>query len=316
MNKRHSFPAVLGGLFLLLSAAVLLAGDKHSAKDVTVSTGETQKEIFCLGGNVVIDGKVEKDVVAIGGTITINGTVNGDIVGIGSAIRVNPTAVICGDLAALGGKLNKEPGCTIKGETVYIQTAEINDRLFRHGPLRGFFALKFTPFFLFFKIVEILIWALLAVLAAALFAGRIESSSTAVRDSFWPVFGTGFLAIIVFIGLILVSTVLCLVLIGIPLLIAAAAAGVIIKAFGELVVFHVVGRSLLNALGDKNATVLGTMLAGLAVISLIEFVPIAGMLFSLGVSIVAWGAALRTRFGTRSNWFHRTVPAAVQSPGI
>ena len=165
----------------MLDSRVVSAGDRHSTRDVTVNAGESQKEIFCLGGNVVINGKVDKDVVAIGGTITINGAVNGDVVGIGSSIRINPTAVISGDLAALGGKLDKEPGCVIKGETIYIQTAEINNRLFRHGPMRGFFALKFTPFFLFFKFIEILIWALLALLAATLFPARIESASTAVR---------------------------------------------------------------------------------------------------------------------------------------
>ncbi len=309
MSKKNVFQTVIGTILIFLAAMALRAADEHPAgKDVRVGPGETQKRVFCLGGDVLIEGNVREDVVAFGGSITINGTVAGDVLGIGSVIRVGPTAVIEGDVAALGGKLDKEPGCRIKGETVYIQSAEINDRLFRKGPLRGLFSLKFTPFFLILKVVSLFVWAFLVLLAAGLIPARIEFASRVVRESFWPVFWTGLLAMSIFIALVIFSAVLCLILIGIPILLAAVAIGMIIKIFGEIAVFLVLGRWFLNAIGTKNTSTLGMALMGLAIVSVVGLVPVAGNMFSFGVAILAWGAAVRTRFGTTGNWFSRTAP--------
>jgi hypothetical protein len=298
------------GLFALLVLAPLAAPPRALAavgfqKDIHVAPGETQDKIFSLGGNVLIEGKVMDDVLVVGGTITISGEARQSVVGIGSRIIVKSTAVIGKDLAALGGTLEKEPGCTVGGDTLYFQTAEIGDKLFKDGVLSGVFSLSLIPVIVIFKLVIIFLWLMAAFLGAALFPKPLAFAAGEVRKSFWPAFGIGFLAIIVFSGLVLFSALLSFILIGIPVLLGLVAAGFIIKVFGRIVVFYVLGDSLLRALGSRKISALGAVLVGLALFSFIGFIPVVGFLFGLAMNAVGWGIALRTKFGTRENWFQK-----------
>jgi hypothetical protein len=298
------------GLFALLVLAPLAAPPRALAavgfqKDIHVAPGETQDKIFSLGGNVLIEGKVMDDVLVVGGTITISGEAGQSVVGIGSRIIVKSTAVIGKDLAALGGTLEKEPGCTVGGDTLYFQTAEIGDKLFKDGVLSGVFSLSLIPVIVIFKLVIIFLWLMAAFLGAALFPKPLAFAAGEVRKSFWPAFGIGFLAIIVFSGLVLFSALLSFILIGIPVLLGLVAAGFIIKVFGRIVVFYVLGDSLLRALGSRKISALGAVLVGLALFSFIGFIPVVGFLFGLAMNAVGWGIALRTKFGTRENWFQK-----------
>jgi hypothetical protein len=298
------------GFFALLVLAPLAAPPRALAavgfqKDIHVAPGETQDKIFSLGGNVLIEGKVMDDVLVVGGTITISGEAGQSVVGIGSRIIVKSTAVIGKDLAALGGTLEKEPGCTVGGDTLYFQTAEIGDKLFKDGVLSGVFSLSLIPVIVIFKLVIIFLWLMAAFLGAALFPKPLAFAAGEVRKSFWPAFGIGFLAIIVFSGLVLFSALLSFILIGIPVLLGLVAAGFIIKVFGRIVVFYVLGDSLLRALGSRKISALGAVLVGLALFSFIGFIPVVGFLFGLAMNAVGWGIALRTKFGTRENWFQK-----------
>ncbi len=162
----------LFGLFVLapLAAPPAARAAITSQKEIHIAPGETQDEIISFGGHVLIEGKVRNDVVVIGGSITISGEVGQSVVGIGSKIVVKSTASIGKDLAALGGTLEKEPGCTIGGDTIYFQTRELGDRLFRDGHLfRGAFSLSLIPIIVVVKLVFIFLWLIVAVLGAALF---------------------------------------------------------------------------------------------------------------------------------------------------
>ena len=306
MMKR--IPAlILFGLFVLapLAAPPRALAEVGYRRDIHVGPGETQDKIFSLGGNVFIEGKVRDDVMVIGGSITISGEAGQSVVGIGSRILVKSTAVIGEDLAALGGTLEKEPGCSIGGDTIYFQTAEIGDEIFKDGLISGVFSLSLIPIILVIKLVIIFLWLMGALLGAALFPKPIAYASGELRKAFWPAFGVGLVAVIVFTGLVLFAALLSIILIGIPVLLALIAAGIIIKVFGRLVVFYFLGDSLLRALGSRRISTIGAVLAGLLLFSFIGFIPVIGFLFGLVMNIVGWGIVLRTKFGTRENWFHK-----------
>jgi len=306
MMKR--IPAlILFGLFVLapLAAPPRALAEVGYQRDIHVGPGETQDKIFSLGGNVLIEGKVRDDVMVIGGSITISGEAGQSVVGIGSRILVKSTAVIGEDLAALGGTLEKEPGCSIGGDTIYFQTAEIGDEIFKDGLISGVFSLSLIPIILVIKLVIIFLWLMGALLGAALFPKPIAYASGELRKAFWPAFGVGLVAVIVFTGLVLFAALLSIILIGIPVLLALIAAGIIIKVFGRLVVFYFLGDSLLRALGSRRISTIGAVLAGLLLFSFIGFIPVIGFLFGLVMNIVGWGIVLRTKFGTRENWFHK-----------
>ncbi len=300
------------GLFVLVPLAAPPAARAAigSQKEITIAPGETQEEIISFGGRVLIEGKVKGDVVVIGGSITISGEVGQSVVGIGSKIVVKPTASIAKDLAALGGTLEKEPGCAIGGDTIYFQTREIGDRLFRDGHLfKGAFSLSLIPIIVVVKLVLIFLWLIVTVLGAALFPKPIAFAAGEIRRHFWPALGTGIVTMLIFTVLVFFAALLSFILIGIPIALALAVAGFIIQVFGRLAVFFLLGESALRAFGSKNLSAMGAVLMGLLVFSLASFVPVLGFLFTFGMNAVGWGIAIRTKFGSRENWFVKK-PAA------
>jgi hypothetical protein len=288
-----------------LSAPLSAYQEISFSKDVHVEAGETQDNVIVFGGSIVVEGRVKHSVVAIGGTITVAGEVGEAVVGIGSNITLKPTAVVRNDVVSVGGTLTKEPGCTISGDTVYFKASEAWDRFFKRGLVKGIFAFPLFPILLIIKLIGIFLWLIAALVVAGLFPKPVLRAAEAVRTGFWRVFGTGLLAIIVFTGMAIFAALLCFVLIGIPLAIALFWAGIIIKVFGRVVLFVVIGRSLLGAFGSRNPSAIGAALAGLLVVSLVGFVPIIGFLFTLVLSILGWGVVIRTKFGTSDHWLGR-----------
>jgi hypothetical protein len=292
---------------VLLGIAGPLAGQQTitAKKDIFIAAGETQDNVFTFGGNVVVEGRVKESVIAFGGTIVVSGEVGQAVVGIGSHVTLKPTAVVRGDVVSLGGVLDKEPGCTINGDTVYFKASEIGSRLFKDRFMKGIFAYPLFPLFLVLKLIGVFLWLIAALAVAAIFPKQIARASAEIHKAFWPSFGTGLLAILIYVGLVIVATVLCFILIGIPIAIALATAGFIVKVFGRVVLFYFLGESLLKSMKSKDPSMIGAVLTGLVVVSFISFIPFIGALFGLILSIIGWGVTLRTRFGTADNWFRK-----------
>jgi cytoskeletal protein CcmA (bactofilin family) len=271
-------------------------------EDVFVAKDEVQENVITFGGSVTVEGRIKQNIVAFGGTIILSGEVDDSVVGFGSAITLRSTAVVKGDVVSLGGVLHKEPGCIIQGDTVYFKSSELLPKIFKGNIL---FFPPLIPFILILKLISMFIWLLLAVVIAAIFPRQLSQASSQIRVSFWPVVGTGIIALILFTGLIIVCALLSLVLIGIPFLLFLIAAGVVIKIFGTVVLFYLFGESLGKAFGSRSVSAIAAVVLGLILISIIKFIPILGFLFSFCLSIIAWGAVIRTKFGTTENWLKR-----------
>ena len=305
MKTKMKFTVLI--LILCLGTLPLAArqeqGDRFGYRDtIIVARGETRDNVVTLGGDIVIEGKVRKSAVAVGGTITVSGEVNDSVVGIGAKITLKASALIHGDLVGLGGIIEKEPGYRVDGDTVYFKTSDITGKFFKEGA-KGIFAFSFLPIILVFKFVSIFIWFLMAILVAALFPRQITLASGQIRKSFWPVFGTGLLAIIIYTIFITIAAVLCLVLIGIPILLFLALAGFVVKIFGRVALFYFFGESLARGFNRQSVSAMGGSLLGLLVVSFIGFIPFLGFLFTACLSIIGWGVVIRTKFGTTENAF-------------
>lgn len=273
-------------------------------KDIVVAKGETQNNILTFGGEVLIEGKVKESVVAFGGTVTVSGEVGDLILGFGTTIVLKPTAVVKGDVASLGGILTKEPGCTVEGDTIYFKTSEDISE-FLETSLKGFLSFSLIQVFIIFKLISTFIWLLLALVVVALFPRQLAFASSQIRKSFWPVFGIGLVSIVVFTGLVVFSALLCLVLIGIPILLALIILAFIIKIFSQITLYFFFGESLLAALGKSKPAPILAVIIGLVIVSIIGFIPFVGFIFSFFLSIIGWGVVIRTKFGTTENWFGR-----------
>lgn len=294
-------------LAVLLAVGAPLAGFQGLTiqKDITVGPGESQDNIFTVGGNAVIDGKVRQSVVAIGGTITVSGEVGDSVVGIGCRVIIKSTAVVRHDVVSLGGTLEKEPGCTIQGDTVYLKGSEIVGKIFGGSRTYGLFALSFAPLVLILKLILAIGWLVVAVVGAAAFPKPIAFAAGELRKSFWLTFAIGFLAYVAFFGFLGFAALLCLILIGIPIFFALITAGIVIKVFGRVIVFAFFGESLLRAFGSKSYSTMGAVLSGLLLVTLVSFLPILGLLFGLFINFVGWGIVIRTKFGTTENMFQK-----------
>ena len=310
---------LIAGSVLLIAAgaSVVIAqekSDRISTRDkIVVGPDETRNNVVAFGSDIVIDGKVLKTVFALGGSITVSGEVGDGVIGIGAAITLKSTAVVRGDLVGLGGTIAKEAGAKVEGDTVSVKPSELTGKIFRGG-FKGIFAFSFWPIILIIKLVNLFIWFLVVLVVASLFPRQITFAADEVRRNFWPVFGTGLLALIGFIVFIIFSAILCLVLIGIPILFGLALVGLVVKIFGRVALLFFFGESLARALNKPRVSPIAGALLGLLVVGLIGFVPFFGFLFSFLLSALGWGVALRTKFGTTENWFRRGLRPAAPIP--
>ena len=300
MKKRSLY------VFLMLAlagAVVPLPGsqDISFGDIVSVAKGETQEGIVSFGGQVTVEGTVKENILVFGGSITLSGEVGDSVVGFGSNITVKSTAVIKGDIASIGGTLTKEPGCVIEGDTVYFKGGEAISKLFSGG----IFSFPLIPIILVIKLIGFFVWLLIALVMSGLFPRQLALASSQIRTAFWPVAGTGFIAILLFGGLIVVFALLSLVLIGIPFLLLLGAIGLVVKIFGQVALFHFFGESLGRSFNRRSLAPAAAVVIGLVVISFLKFIPILGFFFSFCLSVLGWGVTIRTKFGTRENWLKR-----------
>lgn len=301
MNKKIFCLAIL---FLFFGLIPLQGQGFVFKKDIVVEEGETQDNIISLGGEIRIEGTVTDSVINFGGTIIIEGEVEKTVVGFGSDIILKSTARIQGDVLSLGGTLDKDPGAIIKGDTVYFSTSDEVSKFFKEG-FAGVFGFSVLPLLIIFRLITLVIWFILAIILVTIFPKQISFASNQIRTSFWPIFGTGILSIIIFTGLIIFSVFLCFILIGIPILLALAAIGIVIKIFGRVVIFYFLGDWIFKAFGGKQASGLLAVILGLLLFGLLGFIPVIGSLLSFVLSIIGWGVVIRTKFGSAENWFKR-----------
>jgi hypothetical protein len=307
MNLKIYIPLVC---FLLLVGSTPLAGQGLVLqKDITVEKDEVEDNVISFGGTIWVKGKVEQSVIAFGGKIIIEGQVGETVFGFGSDIELKSTAVVEGEVATIGGQLDKHPAAVVKGDTVTLafDTPEFVKDIFAGG-WGGLISI-----ILIFKLISLIFWFIIAVVLAAAFPRQTTLASSQLRKNFWPTFGVGLLAIIIFTGVVIFSALLTIVLIGIPILVTVATVGIAVKIFGRVIIFHFFGQSLAMAFNKKNPAVIAAVIIGFLLVSLVTFVPILGSLFSMVINILGWGAVIRTRFGTTENWFQKKPSVPVET---
>jgi len=278
-------------------------------KDITVAAGEVQKNVITFGGTIIIEGVVNENVMAFGGKIVVAGEVQELVLGIGADIVLKSTAEIDGDVVSLGGSLTKEPGTQIDGDTIYFESSEDFKTLLREG-LLGRVGISLIPFLIIVKLIMAFIWFILAIVLVAVFPRQIAYASNQIKTSFGKIFAAGILGLIVYVALIIFAALLSLALIGIPILIALIIIGIVIKVFGQVILFYFFGETLLHAFSKKQHSPLLIIITGFFLVTLVGIVPLIGPLLSLVLSLIGWGVVVRTKFGTTENWFvrraHRT----------
>jgi hypothetical protein len=289
-NQRLKEPAkaMTRGLALLLfiatfSATAFAQPDPSQnrlkiLRDVIVESGETARDVQCFMCSVHLHGHATGDIITLGGGIFIDGKVDGDVIAVGGRIEVNSNSRISGEAVALGGYITLQPNSSIGGN------AESLPYLLIPG--------QYRPTFLGSLALAIVNLFFVALGYLVVRDKRAETASLAIDRQPASVFFAGFVSLALFYGLdwltrYLGSAEIFADIILLVLLAAVAATGA--TGLGDWVA----------RLAFPQTRGIWACIGGILALSLLELIPLVGMLvFALGL-IVSIGASVVTRFGSR-----------------
>lgn len=299
-------------LLLLLSAVArpLCASERAESqlqRDIYVAAGETAREhLVVLGGVIRIDGTAQRDVIAIGGSVEINGTAAGNVVCIGASLSLGPSAHVQRDAICIGPKPLRAEGSRVDGQFVFIATPkELHEEILSSFPINPF-DYKWSPLIIGLKLVVLFCWFLIGAVVTLAFPVQVRYAADEIKTHWLRFFLTGFIWILACIVVAVVFGLLCVILIGIPLLLLLIVFAVMIKVFGNVAVYYLLGTRVLKALKWGGTPDVTAVLAGLALLGLLSFMPVVGTIVWTAIGILGMGAALSTKFGTGQPWVSGT----------
>jgi hypothetical protein len=138
MKKLLSIVMACAALTIVLAPTTFAAEFIHPTGDsgnVTLSNGESHKNVYLAGGNVfinsniagdlyaaagniIVEAPVDQDVVIAGGTITLNNTIGGDVRMLGGDVTINNA--VGGDIVMVGGTLHLTEKSTVNGDLMAV----------------------------------------------------------------------------------------------------------------------------------------------------------------------------------------------------
>ncbi len=134
MKKLLSLAAVGVAMTLFIAPTAFAAefiAPKDENQNITLSKGETHKNVYIAGGSVfvnsdvsgdlygaggtiMVEGNVEQDAVVAGGTVIVNGSVGGDIRVAGGEVTIN--GAVAGDVIVGGGTVRFTEKASVQGD--------------------------------------------------------------------------------------------------------------------------------------------------------------------------------------------------------
>jgi len=247
-------------------------------RDVTVESAETADDVQCFMCSVHVHGHVTGDIVTLGGGIFIDGKVDGDVIAVGGRIEVNSNSRISGEAVALGGYVNLQPNSSVGGNAESLPYMVIPG--------------QYRPTFLGSLMLALVNVFFVALGYLVVRDKRAETASLAVDRQPGSVFFAGFVCLVLFYGLDWLTRYLGSAEIFADILL--------------LVLLAAVAATGATGLGDWIARLafpqtrgIWACIGGILALSLLELIPLVGMLvFTLGL-IVSIGVSVVTRFGSR-----------------
>jgi len=323
-------------------------GSRHS-KDAKVIVGqahvveadEVTRDMVVFGGPLTIHGKVIGDAVAFGGPITVSGEVTGDVVSLGGSTTLTETAQVLGEVVSVGGRVDRAEGAEVIGEVVEVDFLpnlrfDSPNFIFRGRPDRDRHDLEeLTPVHVAVTFMwagfRLVVVALLAALVMLLARQPLQRVGRRAAQEPWKSGAVGLVSqIMVLPLLIMVVLILCISIIGIPLLLLvpfACLALVLIAFMGFCAVCWNIGRFLCTRFGWTLPSPYFELFLGVVAVQIwtvlghlldVGWGPLwffGAMLCVIGVMIkyatwtIGLGAAVLTRFGSAEGW-RREGPAS------
>ena len=296
------------------------------SEDWEKDAGTTRKrnELVKFGDDVVVeeDEKISGSVVVFGGSATIAGVVTEDVVVFGGDLIAEETADIRGSAVCFGGEIDKRPGAKIGDQEVGFGKFPFGVTIGPFIGLQSFGGFIDRGVSVFAGIICLGLLLLFGAGALFFFPKPLRRVSEAVDRNLVKNGVVGLLGEIMLLPLLLViSIVLCVSIIGIPLLfliIPLCLLGVFAAAFlGYLGVAMFAGNFVSCRLSGPISSEQKTLAIGIITLLIFDILAAVvgltgGILWPVKVALgftgglvgylamtIGFGAVIMTRFGTR-----------------
>jgi hypothetical protein len=285
-------------------------------------------EIVRFGESVFVakDELVRGDLVVFGGNAVVEGRVGGNVVVIGGDIRARSGAVIKGDAVVIGGELDEDDDVIIKGERVVFNNFMPSTGILIWPESRWLKTILFP--------VGLFIQMMLAFLVLLFLPDRIVRCDEHLSDNYLKNFGVGLLsAFIAFFGLIVLSIILFITIIGIPLVLLLWISCAGIMVFAWAVFAFSLGKLAAKRMQIQSDNAFLMVFIGAVIINLpgiiswglsVTFLPfLSPMVLVFGilswfvrifVYLSGFGALILSRFGSRPLSTGIAAPPAPPAP--
>ncbi len=267
-------------------------GDHRVVSEEMVSTG-----LVTLGSDVTIEGAVTGDVLVVGGKLTVSGTVEEDIISVGGDVWLLDGASIGEDVFAFGATIHRSPGAEVGGR--------VRDQTYWEEQASGVWergGWSFWPFVWGRSWAGFVVsWLALIVfgyLTFHFFRKPVARMVQAVSRRFWVTAGIGLAALVVAGPLVVLLLVSGAGAILIPLLVAVY---VIAAFFGFVAVSAFLEEVLTRGFRLSSRQGGALFLVAALIVSLVRMIPFFGEIVTGVISLLGFGAAVLTRFGTVEN---------------
>ena len=261
---------------------------------VVVEADEEVYDAVAIGGPLTVRGTVRGDAVALGGPVTIEpgAVVEGEIVAVGGPVHVAEDARVVGDITAVGGSVDIDPDATVEGQQLGVG-GSLGGLI--SGVVHSLMDASEAPPFVFHAaahVVHAVALVVVTLLVLAFLPERVER----VRGFLTARPGVSVLGgLAIAVGLVPVIVLLCISIVGIPLVPVFLMAVAALLAMGITAAATWLGDRLPVLQGRKSPFV--ALLLGVAVLVLVALVPFVGSLAVAALTFAAGGAALFSRFG-------------------
>jgi len=246
-----------------------LNGDIYVDPDQVVDTAST------LNGDIVIEGHVLDTAFAANGDIEVRsgGRVDGDAVSLTGHVLVEEGGVVGGEIVELGGtQITSGSSDSPAAESPGGQPVRAVDK----GGAFGRF---------FFLLGSLGLGLLLIMIAGTSLRGVGQELEARPGRSALVSLGAS-------LGLPILWVILLISVVGIPVALLMIPVVPLVSMFGLYAIALVVGERLLILVGRESAGPAWAMLAGVALLAVVSFVPILGALILMTGSFLGLGATL------------------------
>lgn len=260
-----------------------------------------RQQVVALGRDVLVAGEALSDVAALNGSVRVTGSVEGDVIVLGGGAVLGPSARVTGDVFALGGTVDAAAGASVGGRTVAHPTASAAWLTLLEGPALGLG--DATPVVVGAKLALMAAWMALTLLLFAASGRELLATSDAVRHQPFRCFVAGLTGVLALVLTAVAVGALAPPVAGAPLVVLVVLFALLLKLWGMVAVFHALGVAALGAVRRPRPLVLNAATAGLLLLGIAKFVPMAGSWIWTVATLIGVGASLTSKFGRQEAWF-------------